>query len=183
MNDRICVLGTGYLGATHAACMAELGFEVLGLDVDERKVAALSAGVVPFREAGLDELVSHHVRSGRLAFTTDFSEAAGFADVFFICVGTPQSRDGLCADLGAVWSVAEQLAPRLTRDCLVVGKSTVPTGTGRRLAERFAALAPSGVAVEVAWNPEFLREGHAVQDTLRPDRLVLGVTSAEAEKT
>jgi UDPglucose 6-dehydrogenase len=183
MNERICVLGTGYLGATHAACMAELGFEVLALDVDERKVAALADGVVPFREPGLDELVSRHVRSGRLAFTTDFAWAAEFADVFFVCVGTPQSPGELRADLGAVWSVAEQLAPVLTRDCLVVGKSTVPTGTGARLAERFATLAPAGVAVEVAWNPEFLREGHAVQDTLRPDRLVLGVTSAEAEKT
>jgi UDPglucose 6-dehydrogenase len=183
MNERICVLGTGYLGATHAACMAELGFEVLGLDVDEDKVAALSAGVVPFREPELDELVSRHVGSGRLAFTTDFAEAADFADVFFVCVGTPQATDGLSADLGAVWSVVERLAPWLTRDCLVVGKSTVPTGTGRRMAERFDALAPAGVAVEVAWNPEFLREGHAVQDTLSPGRLVLGVMSAEAEKT
>ncbi|MPY98185.1 MAG: nucleotide sugar dehydrogenase [Actinophytocola sp.] len=183
MSERICVIGTGYLGATHAACMAELGFDVLGVDVDERKIAMLSAGVVPFAEPGLDELVSRHVREGRLRFTTSFAEAAEFAAVHFVCVGTPQSRDGDGADLSAVFAVTETLGPLLSQDTLVVGKSTVPPGTAERVSERLAALAPPDVTVEVAWNPEFLREGHAIEDTVRPDRLVLGVASAEAEKT
>ncbi|GAA5118785.1 UDP-glucose/GDP-mannose dehydrogenase family protein [Haloechinothrix salitolerans] len=182
MDERICVIGTGYLGATHAACMAELGFEVLGVDVDERKVAMLSEGIVPFAEPGLDDLVSRHVRHGGLRFTTSLAEAAEFATVHFVCVGTPQARDGHGADLGAVFSVVEGLAPLLSQDCLIVGKSTVPAGTAARLTERLAALTPSGVDAEVAWNPEFLREGHAIEDTVRPDRLVLGVASAEAEK-
>jgi UDPglucose 6-dehydrogenase len=183
MNEHISVIGTGYLGATHAACMAELGYEVLGVDADQDKVDMLAEGIVPFAEPGLDEMVARHVREGRLRFSTSLAEAAEFANVHFVCVGTPQSRDGLCADLTAVFSVVEGLAPLLRHDSLVVGKSTVPAGTAARLAERVAALAPPGVVAEVAWNPEFLREGHAIKDTLRPDRLVLGVASAEAEKT
>ena len=183
MSIRICVIGTGYLGATHAACMAELGFEVLGIDVDASKIAMLSIGIVPFSEPGLGELVSRHVRTGRLRFTTDLSEAADFGDVHFICVGTPQSHGSLAADLGAIYRVVAALAPHLSRDCLVVGKSTVPVGTAERLATSFTDLSPLGIEVETAWAPEFLREGHAVQDTLRPDRLVFGVASAEAEKT
>jgi len=183
MSEHISVIGTGYLGATHAACMAELGFDVLGVDADERKVDMLADGIVPFAEPGLDEMVARNVREGRLRFTTSLAEAAKFANVHFVCVGTPQSRDGLCADLTAVFSVVEGLAPFLRHDSLVVGKSTVPVGTAARLAERVAALAPPEVVAEVAWNPEFLREGHAIKDTLRPHRLVLGVASAEAEKT
>jgi UDPglucose 6-dehydrogenase len=183
MSLRISVIGTGYLGATHAACLAELGFEVLGVDSDPEKIDLLSRGLVPFSEPGLADLVSRHVQSGRLQFTTSVSQAAAFADVHFICVGTPQARSGLAADVSAVFTVARALAENLTRDCLIVGKSTVPVGTAAALGAEVADLAPPGVSATVAWNPEFLREGHGVEDTLRPDRLVFGVTSPDAELT
>ena len=182
MALRLSVIGTGYLGATHAACMAELGFDVIGFDVDEAKIAALRDGRVPFYEPGLPELLTKHVESGRLAFTTDVAEVAASADVHFICVGTPQMAGSNAADLRYVRAAVESLAPLLTRECLVVGKSTVPSGTAAVLAARIAELAPGGDAVELAWNPEFLREGFAVKDTLRPERLVIGVTSERAEK-
>jgi UDPglucose 6-dehydrogenase len=179
---RITVIGTGYLGATHAACMAELGYEVLGMDVDAGKIAALAGGVVPFYEPGLDELLAKHVASGQLRFTTSYAEVASFgADIHFICVNTPQRKGEYAADLGYVEAVVDGLAPHLDRPTLVAGKSTVPAGTAVRLAERFAQLAPAGSGVEVAWNPEFLREGFAVKDTLHPDRLVIGVASERAE--
>jgi UDPglucose 6-dehydrogenase len=178
------VLGTGYLGATHAVCMAELGFEVLGLDVDERKVATLNSGEVPFYEPGLDELLRKVIDTGRLRFTTSYDEVAEFGDVHFICAGTPQLRGEYAADMTQVNAVVDALAPRLTRACLVVGKSTVPSGTAVRLAKQLAAQAPGGSAVELAWNPEFLREGFAVEDTLHPDRLVFGVRpDGAAEQT
>jgi UDPglucose 6-dehydrogenase len=183
MTMRISVIGTGYLGATHAACLAELGFEVLGVDNDPGKVAMLSNGVVPFAEPDLDEMVERHVASGRLRFTTDLREAAAFADVHFVCVGTPQARSGLSADLGAVHTVTRGLAQHVTRDCLIVGKSTVPVGTADELAALVDGLTPAGVTATVAWNPEFLREGHGVQDTLHPDRLVFGVSGPDAEVT
>jgi UDPglucose 6-dehydrogenase len=179
---RLSVIGTGYLGATHAACMAELGYEVIGYDVDEAKIELLRSGRVPFFEPELPELVTKQVESGRLRFTTDIAEVAEFADVHFICVGTPQVKDGFAADLKYVYAALESLAPLLTRDALVVGKSTVPSGTAALLAKRLAELAPGGDSVELAWNPEFLREGFAVKDTLRPERLVIGVESARAEK-
>jgi UDPglucose 6-dehydrogenase len=179
---RVSVIGTGYLGATHAACMAELGFDVIGYDVDEAKIELLRSGRVPFFEPGLPELVTKQVEAGRLRFTTDIAEVAEFADVHFICVGTPQVKDGFAADLKYVYAALESLAPLLTRDALVVGKSTVPSGTAAALAIRLAELAPGGDSVELAWNPEFLREGFAVKDTLRPERLVIGVESARAEK-
>ena len=182
MTLRLSVIGTGYLGATHAACMAELGFEVMGFDVDEAKIAALRDGRVPFFEPGLPELLSKQVESGRLTFTTDIREVAAFADMHFICVGTPQKKDSNAADMRYVHAAVESLAPLLDRECLVVGKSTVPSGTAAALAERIAELAPGGDAVELAWNPEFLREGFAVKDTLRPERLVIGVRSEKAEK-
>jgi UDPglucose 6-dehydrogenase len=172
---RLTVLGTGYLGATHAVCMAELGFEVLGLDVDERKIAMLNDGEVPFFEPGLDELLRKTLGTGRIRFTTSYDEVADFGDVHFICAGTPQKKGEYAADLTQVNSVVSELAPRLTRECLVVGKSTVPSGTAARLAEALRTTAPGGDAVELAWNPEFLREGFAVEDTLHPDRLVFGV--------
>jgi UDPglucose 6-dehydrogenase len=175
------VLGTGYLGATHAVCMTELGFEVIGLDVDETKVARLAAGEVPFFEPGLPELLRKTLDSGRLRFTTSYEEVADFADVHFVCVGTPQRKDGYAADLSYVEASFATLAPLLTRPALVVGKSTVPAGTAARMADLVASLAPSD-RVEVGWNPEFLREGFAVEDTLRPDRLVFGVRSARAEQ-
>ncbi len=180
-RPRLTVLGTGYLGMTHAACMASEGFEVLGVDTDAEKVARLSAGDVPIFEPGLEELVAAGLRSGRLQFTTSYERAAEFGDVHFVCVGTPQRRDGHGADLSQVNSCIDALAPGLTRPCLIVGKSTVPAGTAAGLAARVAAAAPAGDSAELCWNPEFLREGHGVHDTLRPDRLVIGVRSARAE--
>jgi UDPglucose 6-dehydrogenase len=180
-RPRLTVLGTGYLGMTHAACMASEGFEVLGFDIDAEKVARLNAGDVPIFEPGLEELLKDGLSSGRLRFTTSYAEAAEFGDVHFVCVGTPQRRDGHGADLSQVEACIDGLAPGLNRPCLIVGKSTVPAGTAVVLTERIAAKAPAGDAVELAWNPEFLREGHGVQDTLSPDRLVIGVTSTRAE--
>ncbi|MFF0817860.1 UDP-glucose dehydrogenase family protein [Rhodococcus sp. NPDC003318] len=172
---RIAVFGTGYLGATHAACMAELGHEVLGVDVDESKLAKLEAGEVPFFEPGLEEVLKRNIDAGRLRFSSSYREAADYADVHFIGVGTPQKKGEFAADLTYVDAVIEELAPLLTKPAVILGKSTVPVGTAARLANRARSLAPAGDDVEVAWNPEFLREGFAVQDTLHPDRLVLGV--------
>ena len=177
---RVSVIGTGYLGAVHAVGMAELGYSVVGVDVDAGKIDALARGEAPFYEPGLDELLAKHAKSGLLTFTTDVSAVVD-ADVHFVCVGTPQQRDGLAADMTYVEAAFDAIAPYLARPCLVVGKSTVPVGTAARLAERLVKTAAVGADAEVAWNPEFLREGFAVEDTLRPDRLVFGVTSAEAE--
>jgi UDPglucose 6-dehydrogenase len=182
MAVTIGVIGTGYLGATHAACLAELGFDVVAYDVDAEKVRTLASGELPFFEPGLDDLVRKHTTDGRLRFVNDIAELAVDAEVHFICVGTPQRSDGMAADTSHVFSAVEALTPHLRRRSLLVGKSTVPVGTAAALAETAARLAPEGVEVEVAWNPEFLREAHAVADTLHPDRLVLGVASPEAEK-
>ncbi|MEV7772252.1 UDP-glucose/GDP-mannose dehydrogenase family protein [Kitasatospora sp. NPDC086791] len=187
MTLRISVIGTGYLGATHAAAMAEFGFEVLGLDIDPDKIAMLTAGRVPMYEPGLSELLLKHVAghqnsTGRLRFTTSVQEAAEFGDVHFVCVNTPQRKGEFAADMSYVDTVIDELAPHLARPTLVVGKSTVPVGSAARLAERLAALAPVGEGAELAWNPEFLREGFAVQDTLRPDRIVVGAQSERAER-
>ncbi len=179
---RLTVLGTGYLGATHAACMAELGFEVLGLDVDPGKIERLQRGELPIHEPGLEELLQRNLAAGRLRFTTSYQEAAEFGDVHFVCVGTPQKKGEYAADVSYLDAVVESLAPFLDRECLVVGKSTVPVGTAERLAEKLVRLSPAGSQVELAWNPEFLREGFAVQDTLKPDRIVMGVASERAEK-
>jgi UDPglucose 6-dehydrogenase len=178
----VTAIGTGYLGATHAACMAELGFDVIGVDVDAAKVEALAAGKVPFYEPGLQHLVEEHLASGRLRFTTSFEQAGAQGDVHFICVGTPQRVDSLAADMTHVDSAVRSLAEHLQRPALVVGKSTVPVGTARRLREMITAIAPAGDRVGLAWNPEFLREGHAVDDTLTPDRLVFGVERDEDEQ-
>ncbi|WP_150308991.1 UDP-glucose dehydrogenase family protein [Planctomonas psychrotolerans] len=179
---RITVIGTGYLGATHAICMATLGYEVLGLDVDPGKVEALRAGRVPFYEPGLPEKLAEALDTGRLRFTTSFDEAAEFGDVHFVCVGTPQAKDSPAADLTYVDSAFVALASRITRKALLVGKSTVPIGTAARLTALVQQASPIGAELEVAWNPEFLREGFAVQDTLHPDRLVFGVASEWAER-
>ncbi|GIF05150.1 UDP-glucose dehydrogenase family protein [Actinoplanes siamensis] len=176
-RPRLTVIGTGYLGATHAICMAVLGLEVLGVDVDADKVDRLNSGVVPFFEPGLPELLTKALESGRLRFTTSFREAAAFGDVHFLCVGTPQRADSEAADLTYLDAAVTSLAPHLDRRVLVAGKSTVPVGTAARIAARLRELAPAGDQVELAWNPEFLREGFAVDDTMRPDRLVFGVTS------
>lgn len=178
---RLSVIGTGYLGATHAACMASLGHQVLGMDIDPEKVARLNAGELPFYEPALEPLLTQELAAGRLRFTTSLEEVAEFAAVHFLCVGTPQRADGLGADLRFVETVVDELAGYLTNPCLVVGKSTVPVGTAEELARRLARSAPVGRGAELAWNPEFLREGFAVQDTLRPDRLVFGVASPRAE--
>jgi UDPglucose 6-dehydrogenase len=178
---RLSVIGTGYLGATHAICMASIGFDVVAVDVDQHKIAALAAGELPFHEPNLPELLTEALASGRLRFTTDASEAGRHADVHFICVGTPQTRGSDAADLTYVHAAVAALAPHLKSGSLVVGKSTVPVGTAVELGRVLAQLAP-GVDAEVAWNPEFLREGYAVEDTLRPDRLVFGVQSARAER-
>lgn len=182
-HPRITVIGTGYLGATHAICMAGLGFDVLGVDVDERKIGELIAGRVPFFEPGLPERLAEATATGRLRFTTSFDEAAAFGDVHFICVGTPQAPGSHAADLRYVESAFSELARRVTRKALLVGKSTVPIGTAARLTAMVQELSPIGEELEVAWNPEFLREGFAVEDTLHPDRLVFGVSSSWAEAT
>ena len=179
MTLRLSVLGTGYLGATHAACMAELGFEVIGLDVDPAKIEVLRSGRVPFYEPGLDEVLSRNIEAGRLSFTTSFEEVGAFADVHFVCVGTPQAAGAQRADMSQVFGSVSSLLPHLRPGALVVGKSTVPVGTAATLAEQIAAEGPEGA--ELAWNPEFLREGFAVQDTLHPDRLVVGVRSERSE--
>ena len=178
MALKLSVVGCGYLGATHAACMSSLGFEVIGVDTDPEKIAMLSKGELPFYEPGLDTLLASEMKTGRLTFTTDFSAIAD-ADVHFICVGTPQSKDGLAADLTYVKSAVQAVAPHLKKGSLVVGKSTVPVGTAQGLREQLAQSAPQA---DLAWNPEFLREGFAVEDTLTPNRLVVGVANDRAEE-
>jgi UDPglucose 6-dehydrogenase len=180
-RPKLSAIGTGYLGATHAVCMVELGYEVIGLDVDEEKIERLAKGEVPFFEPGLPELLTKHTSSGRLHFTTSYEEAAEFADVHFICVGTPQKKGEYSADLRHVESAFTSLSPHLTRKALVVGKSTVPAGTAAHMEKLMRSLMPCK-DVELAWNPEFLREGFAVEDTLRPDRLVFGVHTDWAEQ-
>jgi UDPglucose 6-dehydrogenase len=177
MKLKVSVIGTGYLGATHAACMSSLGFEVIGVDVDAAKIELLTTGRVPFYEPGLEELLQKEIASGRLTFTTDFKAIAD-ADVHFICVGTPQQADSLAADLKYVDAALDAVAAICKPGALVVGKSTVPVGTAARLRERLLKINPGA---DLAWNPEFLREGFAVEDTLHPNRLVVGVTSDAAE--
>lgn len=172
------VFGTGYLGATHAACMAEMGHDVLGVDVDPQKIQALSEGRVPFFEPGLPEILTRNIEAGRLRFTTDYAEAADFADVHFIGVGTPQRKGSYAADTTYVNAVIETLAPLVSGNHTIFGKSTVPVGTAHELqqkADEIVAASPNEAQITIAWNPEFLREGHAVKDTLHPDRIVLGL--------
>ncbi|AZA13233.1 UDP-glucose dehydrogenase family protein [Corynebacterium choanae] len=182
---KLTVIGTGYLGATHAACMAELGHEVLGVDVDPVKIDQLSSGETPFFEPELDELLQRNLAAGNLSFTTDYKVAADFAQVHFIGVGTPQKAGSGAADTQYVDAVIDSLVPHLHGQHVFFGKSTVPVGTARRLAQRAKRLIEAhpdqSAEVIVAWNPEFLREGHAVDDTLRPDRIVLGVEDSHAE--
>ena len=177
---RVAVIGTGYLGAVHAAGMAQLGFQTVGVDVDQAKVDRLQAGTSPFYEPDFEPILAEQVASGRLRFTTDFSQISD-ADVVFIGVGTPQKADSHAADLTYIDAAIASITPHLKDGALVAGKSTVPVGTAQRLAEYVAEHTADGVTAELAWNPEFLREGFAVQDTLHPDRLVFGVTSDRAE--
>ena len=178
MTLKISVIGTGYLGATHAACMSHLGFEVVGIDVDPAKIESLAAGTIPFYEPGLQELLQSELATGRLSFSSDLS-AISDCDVHFICVGTPQVAAGLAADLSYVFSSLNAIAPIIKPGSLVVGKSTVPVGTAAKMREQLIAINPD---TDLAWNPEFLREGFAVEDTLKPNRLVVGVTNSKAEE-
>lgn len=173
---RISVIGCGYLGAVHAASMAKLGHEVVGIDVDPKKIDELSVGHAPFFEPGLPDLLQASLDSGRLKFSTSMADAAG-AEVHFICVGTPQRKGEYAADLRYVDAAFAGLAPHLSAGDVVVGKSTVPVGTAARLADEYMETAPEAI---LAWNPEFLREGHAVKDTLHPDRFVYGVPDGAA---
>lgn len=180
MSYRITVFGTGYLGATQAASLAGLGFEVLGVDIDPVRVAELNKGTIPFHEPDLEPLLQAGLRSGRLKFTTDYALAADFGDVHFICVGTPQADGSDRADLSQLYGCIDMLVPMLSRRCLIVGKCTVPPGTAADLADRLSALSLIH-GVELAWCPEFVREGHAVTGFMRPDRIVAGVRSRWAE--
>lgn len=182
MTQRVTVVGAGYLGTTHAVCMAELGFEVLGMDVDHDRIAALTEGEVPFYEPDLEVLLRKHVETGQLRWSTSYRELAEFGELHFICVGTPQRTGEFAADVSAVDAAVDGLVPWVRAECVIVGKSTVPVGTSARLVERIDELAPAGHEIRLAWNPEFLREGYAVEDILRPDRVVVGVESARAEE-
>lgn len=175
---KVSVIGCGYLGAVHAACMAELGHDVVGIDVDESKVAQLSRGEAPFYEPGLPELLKQNIERGRLRFTTRYSHAED-CEVHFIGVGTPQQPGSSAADLRFLHSAITSLLPYLSstgQPSVVVGKSTVPVGTARGLEEKVR-----NAGALLAWNPEFLREGFAVKDTLEPDRLVYGLPSVNPE--
>jgi UDPglucose 6-dehydrogenase len=178
MSLKLSVIGTGYLGATHAACMASLGFEVIGFDTESSKIESLVKGKVPFYEPGLEELLAQQITSGRLKFTKEINDLSD-CDVHFICVGTPQVQGGIAADLTYVNSALESVAAIAKKGSLVVGKSTVPVGTAQRLRNRLLEI---NSEVDLAWNPEFLREGFAVEDTLKPNRLVVGVTNDRAEQ-
>lgn len=171
---KISVVGCGYLGAVHAACMAELGHDVLGIDVDDTKVAALSAGRAPFYEPGFEELLTRALGTGRLRFTTTPGDDLADVDLHFIAVGTPQSDTG-AADLSYVDAAVATLLAGAARGSVVVGKSTVPVGTAAHLADRLAER-----DIALVWNPEFLREGFAVADTLHPDRIVYGLSADPA---
>jgi UDPglucose 6-dehydrogenase len=155
--------------------MTSLGHDVIAFDIDADKIAVISTGQVPFHEPGLPELLGQAIASGRLTFTTSWEEVAGQADIHFLCVGTPQSAYSEAADLSQVRGAVQSLAPLLTRASLVVGRSTVPVGTAQWIADTLAAESPAGSDTHLVWNPEFLREGFAVEDTLHPDRIVLGV--------
>lgn len=180
---RMTVVGTGYLGATHAACMAELGHDVLGVDVDQAKVDSLNAGEVPFYEPGLPELLQRGLTSGKLRFTTDYREAAEFANVHFIGVGTPQRKGSYVADTRYVRAVIDSLVPLMRGEHVILGKSTVPVGTADELQRRADKLVGPSASCTIAWNPEFLREGKAVRDTLQPDRIVLGTRAERSTST
>ena len=177
MTLKVSVIGTGYLGATHAACVSNMGFEVTGVDIDQSKIELLNQGKVPFYEPDLEDLLSSEIKKGTLKFTSNFADIAA-ADIHFICVGTPQQENSLAADLKYVDAALDAVAAVAKAGSLVVGKSTVPVGTAERLRKRLQDKNPE---VDLAWNPEFLREGFAVEDTLKPNRLVVGVTNDAAE--
>ena len=177
---RIAVIGTGYVGLVSGACFSEFGVSVTCVDKDAQKIARLQQGEVPIYEPGLDQIVESNARAGRLAFTTDLAAAVAGADAVFIAVGTPSRRGDGHADLTYVFAAAEEIARALTGYAVVVTKSTVPVGTGRHVAEIIGKARPE-LAFDVVSNPEFLREGSAIQDFMRPDRVVIGAESARAQ--
>ena len=176
---RIAMIGTGYVGLVSGACFSEFGVNVVCVDKDEGKIGRLRAGKMPIYEPGLDQIVESNVRAGRLSFTTDLAAAVAGADAVFIAVGTPSRRGDGHADLSYVFGAAEEIARALTGYAVVVTKSTVPVGTGRRVAEILRKLRPE-LEFDVVSNPEFLREGSAIQDFMRPDRVVIGAESERA---
>jgi UDPglucose 6-dehydrogenase len=177
---KIAVIGTGYVGLVTATCLAESGNDVVGIDKDAHKIAVLEGDQLPIYEPGLLELVRRNRREARLNFTTDLTRGAGPAELVFIAVGTPQAADG-AADLSSLWAVVDALAGCMQSPKTVIIKSTVPVGTNRQLAERLAARAH--FPVDVASNPEFLKEGAAVDDFMKPDRVVVGVRRPEVAET
>ncbi|MCX8005216.1 MAG: UDP-glucose/GDP-mannose dehydrogenase family protein, partial [Burkholderiaceae bacterium] len=182
---KLSIIGTGYVGLVTGACLADVGNDVLCLDVDASKVARLRAGEIPIHEPGLDQVVARGVAAGRLRFSTDYAEAVAHAAVIFIAVGTPSDEDG-SADLSHVLACARELGRRIERDTLVVVKSTVPVGTTERVrAVLHEELAARGARhrVTTASNPEFLKEGFAVDDFMRPDRIIVGVDDPQAADT
>lgn len=182
MTFTISVIGTGYLGAVHAVCMASLGHRVVAVDSDIDKIAALAAGTAPLYEPGFDEMLSETLASGRLQFTTDYA-ATREATVHFVCVGTPQREGSSAANTDYVYAATRALIPYLHDGDLVVGKSTVPVGTAADLQELLGQKTAADIQVDLLWNPEFLRESHAIADTLRPDRLVYGVEGSRADRS
>jgi UDPglucose 6-dehydrogenase len=172
---RLSVIGTGYLGATHAACMASLGHDVVAFDLDSEKIGKFSSGNLPFFEPGLADLLKAGIKSGKLRFTNELADAISNSEVHFICVGTPQVSESGAADLSQIHSAVKAMAPLLSEGSTVVGKSTVPVGTASWVNQYFSEHAAQNV--KLVWNPEFLREGFAVKDTLHPDRIVLGVSN------
>ena len=173
---KVAVIGTGYVGLVTATCLAESGNDVVGIDKDARKIEMLDGGGLPIYEPGLLELVQRNRREGRLRFSTDLEQSVAPAQIIFIAVGTPQAPDG-AADLSSIWAVGDALAACVKGPKIVVVKSTVPVGTNRALAERIAAR--TSQPIDVASNPEFLKEGAAVDDFMKPDRVVVGVRRPE----
>ncbi len=172
---KVTVIGLGYLGATHAVAMAELGHEVIGIEPDPHKLSSLSAGILPFHEPGLDAALPKAISSGSLKFQSEHNEESASADLHFICVGTPQTKGSDAADTSYVVAAAKELAAWIKPTAVVAGKSTVPVGTAANLKAVMDDIA--GFDVHLAWNPEFLREGTALEDSLRPDRIVVGTWS------
>lgn len=180
MKLKVGIIGLGYLGATTAVAFAKLGHEVIGIDSDSAKIAILESGRVPFYEPGLDEALAEVLAQGNISFQTAQNANSGSADIHLLCVGTPQSKTGLGADTSYLFSALDSLAPFLVEDAVIAGKSTVPVGTAKELKAHLSTLV--GFEPHFAWNPEFLREGTALQDTLLPDRIVLGTDDSWSEK-
>ncbi|NBW74143.1 MAG: UDP-glucose/GDP-mannose dehydrogenase family protein, partial [Microbacteriaceae bacterium] len=180
MAMKVTVIGLGYLGATHAVAMSKLGHTVIGIERDLAKLESLRSGRAGFFEPGLDEALVEELATGRISFQSEHDENSAQADIHFLCVGTPQTEGSLAADTTYLYAAIEDLAPFLKEHSVVVGKSTVPVGTAAALTKRLSELA--GFSAELAWNPEFLKEGTALADSLRPDRLVIGVSTPKAEQ-